>query len=218
MMVIGTALGGMWNWIDVQGLTPTRSLSEPRLFLNFADGGPIMQPLVQVQCSAHISNDSLSKSFNLPIDRLQGIQCEHSTTNIRYIPQNYTNISAHDLLSYPNNMYWAKLPSSLHDHTLTTGLLFIMPDDTHTRAVLPCSVLAHWVLGDIWSLPKTDRNIHQTIPNPLELLNKSFPTFYQVHKFSLLRTGGPAFLVIQMNYPYQTSCIFCRWAPIQMIT
>ena len=153
------------------------------LFDLFADGDQILQPLVQVQCSAHISNDTSEMQFSIPNDRLRHSgQNAMDDTQPWHIPRNYTDMSATDLLSYPMNLYWAKLSTEYFDQPPTAGLVFVMPDDNHTKSVVSCSILAHWVPGSILMMPTVDRNIHLQIPDPLETAKK-YHTYLSATKY-----------------------------------
>ena len=174
MMAMGTVVGSYWNWISYQNLAPAASLQEPQLSLSYTDKGPILQPLVQVQCSAYTSNTSRPQNINLPNDKLRVTQADAYKNAVWPVPENYTSISAFDLLSYGMNLYWAKLSIDNYKNAPTAGLIFVMPDDDHTTTIVPCSVLGHWVEGEISVNPKTDRNIHDAHSNPLNVINSSY--------------------------------------------
>ena len=174
MMLMSTIIGSYWNWVEFQGLSPAASLAQPQLSLAFADKGDIFRPLVQVQCEAYTTNDTLTHEIELPNDQLRAAQGTTYNDAVWTIPRNYTNISTSDLLDYDWNLYWTRLPLNDYEKAPSAGLIFVMPNDEHTKAVVPCSVLAHWVPSDLSVMPKTDRNIHDTHSNPLEVINSSY--------------------------------------------
>lgn len=169
MMDSSTTIGQYWNWVDFQSLAPTVSLMQPQLSLAFVDRGPILQPLVQVQCSAYTSNTS-NPDFSFPNDQLRASQ-GNAYANITWpVPSNYTDINNTE---YSEDLFWAKLPVDGYENRPSAGLIFIMPNDNWTRTVVPCSVVAHWVPNDLSVLPTVDRNIHAVYSNPLDLVNRS---------------------------------------------
>lgn len=170
MMSVDTNLGGFWNWVSSQSMASTTKLKQPKLSFTWADGGHVFQPLVQVQCSSYSANASL------PHIRLPTHQLRIGNQPTTYMQQELPvpgNLSYQGPSSERGKMFWARVPlPKTQDRTpLTAGMMFVLPDDDYTRTVLPCSVLAHWVPTDLIIMPKSDRNIHTSQLNPLDIIN-----------------------------------------------
>ncbi|KAK3714096.1 hypothetical protein LTR37_008125 [Vermiconidia calcicola] len=184
-MWIRTAIGSYWNWIDYQALAPAASLEQPQISIVWLDGQPVLQPLVQVECSAYTSNDTLLQDTELPNDMLRVDAIDMYKDVSWSVPGNYTNMTALDLAPYDWSLYWAKLPLENYKHAPTVGLVLIMPNENHTKTVVPCSVLAHWVPSELSVMPKADRNIHTVQSNPLDVINSSDANLSQTNQILL---------------------------------
>jgi hypothetical protein len=170
MMTMSTLVGQYWNWVSYQGLAPTVSLTQPQLSLAFVDDGIAYQPLVQVQCSVHYSNES-QPVLTLPNNQLVSTRPDAYTNLAWPIPSNYSNAN---LSNYFDNIYWTRLPLGEYNNAPSEGLIFVLMDEYEHKATVPCSLLAHWVPSDISIYPKTDRNIHDDPnSNPITIVNRS---------------------------------------------
>lgn len=115
MMLMNTIIGAYWNWVDVPGLPPTVALMQPQLSLAWSDGNDFLRPLVQVQCEAFTSNETLTRRFVLPNDQLRGARDNIYREVSWDIRKSYTNLSTSDLLGYYSNLYWARLPLKTYE-------------------------------------------------------------------------------------------------------
>ena len=183
MMTMSTLIGAYWNWISFQALMPTAKLKQPQLSLAFVDKGPVLQPLVQVQCSAHPSNGTQTK-LRFPNSQLNNGQM-NAYTNVTWpVPSNYSEV---DLLSYgtSGNLYMARPPLEDFESAPSALFIFAVPDQNLTKTVIPCSVLVHWVPSQLSVYPKTDRNIHDTYSNPIDIFNSSSVKLSQLKQLAI---------------------------------
>ena len=149
---------------------PTASLKQPQLSLAFVDNGPVLQPLVQVQCSAHSSNGTQT-DLKFPNDQLKtGV--ENAYGNITWpVLSNYSEV---DLFQYStSNLFVARPPLEGFDMAPSALFVFALTNQNYTKTVIPCSILAHWVPSELSVYPKTDRNIHDTFSNPIDIFDSS---------------------------------------------
>ena len=169
MMSVSTLIGEYWNWISYQRLAPTVSLSQPQLTLTYGDGDKVMQPLVQVQCTVDYTN-ATHPDLTLPNNLLVSTQTDAYTNLTWSIPSNYSDV---DLATCDDNVCSSKLPLEKYKNAPSLGMLFVLMDGPGSTAKVPCSFLAHWVPSDMRIFPKTDRNVHTTYANPIDIVNRS---------------------------------------------
>lgn len=168
---MSTLIGAYWNWVSYQALLPTATLKQPQLSLAFVDHGPVLQPLVQVQCSAQSSNGTQT-DLRFPNSQLKTGET-NAYTNITWpVPANYTDVNLFDYSS-TGNLFVARPSLNDFDNAPSAILIFAVTDENYTKTVIPCSVLAHWVPSELSVYPKTDRNIHDTYANPIDIFNSA---------------------------------------------
>ena len=169
MVTMSTLVGEYWDSISSHAYTPAVTSKQSQLSLTSIDNGPVFQPLVQVQCSAHSSNHT-QHALGFPNSRLKTGDT-NTYTNVTWpVPSNYTDAN---LLDYnaTGNLYAARLPLNSLENPPSALWVFVVTDEENTRTVIPCSVLAHWVPSELSVYPRTDRNIHDTFSDPIEIVS-----------------------------------------------
>jgi hypothetical protein len=154
-------LGSFWDYVVQYDLKP-RVIRRPQLKPTLPNGQNILKPLVQIQCSAYPLSATTS-DLAFPSDKLRGTKQGIYNEAHWPVPNSSYSVDNNATSSF------AFVPMNGYTNAPTIGAVFQVKDENGTPIVAACSILAHWVPVHIWIDPRTDMNVHDNAPNPLDL-------------------------------------------------
>jgi hypothetical protein len=141
----------------------------------------LFKPFVHVQCAIHRANDT-PPGLELPHSMESLPPLDQYAGQPWIVPQSMIpTISGGDWISI--NFTWAtdvmigNASTPLSSAPSVRGIIFAVPNvqseaSYTSSAWIPCTVDARWVPTEMWLLPTSDPIVHETYPDPIELLDR----------------------------------------------
>jgi hypothetical protein len=155
-------LGSLWEYVGKFGLGASK-IGRP-IFIPSMTNGPIMKPLVQVQCGQTYDANQTS-TITFPYDQLVG------KTADAVQPQEWTIQTPTSDFSEGLVMFeWVDLPEQATPFPVI-GALFRFSTKAVAHTMLPCTVTASWVPVKTWLDPRIDSTVLQDSSDPLTIVS-----------------------------------------------